>query len=69
MLRGHDEVAGARADVQQIRARGVDPAEEAAAARELQAIVRGEGTKLDYLPPPRHRTGFLGRLLRGEVAS
>ena len=66
MLRGHDEVAGARQMYEQITARGVD-AEEEQIARELQAVVRGEGTKLDYLPPPRHRTGFLGRLLRGEV--
>lgn len=66
MLRGHDEIAGAEQRYLKIRERGLEAAEEEA-ARALQAVIRGEGTKLDYLPPPRDRFDFARRMLRGEI--
>jgi hypothetical protein len=66
MLRGHDEVAGARETYEAMRASGLEPQAEQA-ARSLQAVVRGEGTKLDYLPPPRVRLDFARRLASGRI--
>ena len=66
MLRGHDEVAGAVETYTAYRGDGLTAAQEAA-ARELQAIILGQGTKLDYLPPPRRRREFARRLATGEV--
>ena len=72
MLRGHDEVAGARATYESIRASGLGPDQEEA-ARALQRVVTGEGTKLDYLAPPRARRDFAlglasGRILREQLS-
>ena len=66
MLRRHDEVAGAKERYETYRRRGLR-ADEAASARELQAIVLGQGTELDYLPPSRERLDFVRRLVNGEI--
>jgi hypothetical protein len=66
MLRGHDEIAGAEPTYREIQKAGVGPDDEDA-ARALQAVIRGEGTKLDYLPPRRDRFDFIRRLARGDV--
>lgn len=66
MLRGHEEIAGAEATYEQIRAAGVGPDDERI-ARALQAVIAGEGTKLDYLPPRRDRFDFVRRLVRGDI--
>jgi hypothetical protein len=66
MLRGHDEVAGAAETYDAFR-RGGLTGEQEAAARDLQGIVLGEGTRLDYLPPPRQRLDLMRRFANGEV--
>jgi hypothetical protein len=49
-LRRHSEIPGARECYEHLRAAGLDH-KQLAAARALQSIVTGSGTKLDYLPP------------------
>ena len=67
MLRGHGEVGGARERFALLRENGLS-ASQRSAALELQGIVRGEGTKLDYLPPRRDYVDFARRLASGQVA-
>lgn len=66
MLRNHREIPGVRESYESFR-RGHIGEAELAAARALQAAVLGAGTKLDYLPPRRHRRDFLIRLAKGSV--
>jgi hypothetical protein len=66
LLRDFQTIAGAREHYEELRAAGL--AEKAmGAARALQDIVTGKGTKLDYLPPKRRYADFARRLLKGQV--
>lgn len=66
LVRGHREIRGAREGYERFRAEGLSPAEESA-ARSLQAIVSGQGTLVDYRPPPKAVADFARRILTGEV--
>lgn len=64
LLRTHQTIAGAAEDYERLRSAGLD-ADRLAAARALQAVILGRGTKLDYLPPVRRPLRFLSSLLTG----
>jgi hypothetical protein len=66
MLRRHDEIPRLRENYERIRARGPSPA-EAERARELQAIVTGSGTQLDYVPASRDWRDFSRRFVNGSI--
>jgi hypothetical protein len=66
ILRTHREIAGARERYERLRESGLTD-EQLGAARALQDVVLGRGTKLDYLPPVRRPLGFLRRVLSGAV--
>jgi hypothetical protein len=66
MLRGHREIPGARERYEELRRTGLDERAEAA-ARALQAVVLGSGTKLDYLQE-RDWARFFSRIAQGTVA-
>jgi hypothetical protein len=65
LLRGFDTIPGAREIYERMRREGLQQ-HEVDAARSLQRVVQGEGTKLDYLPRRDYRE-FAGRLIRGSV--
>lgn len=65
MLRDHREIPGARDRYEELRRTGLSQ-EQKAAARRLQAIVLGSGTKLDYLQE-RDWARFLKRIARGTL--
>jgi hypothetical protein len=65
MLRDHREIPGARERYEAFRRTGLTPEQEAA-ARGLQSIVLGSGTKLDYLQE-RDVSRLLRRVARGTV--
>jgi hypothetical protein len=66
LLRTHQTIAGAAEDYERLRDEGLDP-ERLAAARALQAVILGRGTKLDYLPPLRRPLRFLASVLSGAA--
>jgi hypothetical protein len=64
LLRTHQTIAGAAEAYERIRAGDLDD-DRLAAARALQAVILGHGTKLDYLPPVRRPVRFLASVLTG----
>lgn len=66
LLRTHQTIAGAAEDYERLRSAGLD-ADRLAAARALQAVILGHGTKLDYLPPARRPLRLLSSLLTGAA--
>ncbi|HWH24595.1 MAG TPA: hypothetical protein VNW68_06855, partial [Candidatus Limnocylindria bacterium] len=62
LLRSHRTIAGAAEEYERLRHAGVDK-EHLAAARALQDVIIGRGTKLDYLPPVRRPLQLLQSLL------
>lgn len=66
LVRSHREIAGASETYESMRRDGLT-SEQSACARDLQTIVRGEGTVVDYRPPARNARDFTRRLLTGEV--
>jgi Capsule polysaccharide biosynthesis protein len=65
MLSSHDTIQGSRERYERIRATGISQPEREA-ARALQSVVLGAGTRLDYLPR-RELPDLLRRLARGSV--
>lgn len=66
MLEGHTRVPGSRERYEVLRGRGLG-AGEVAGAQELQATVRGEGTRIDYLATHRDWGDLLRRFLNGGL--
>jgi hypothetical protein len=65
-IRRHDELVNARRLYHELRERELTE-EELAGAHLLQGILRGEGTKPDYLPRGRDWHDFAERLLNGRI--
>jgi hypothetical protein len=63
-LRNHREIPGAREHFERLRRTGLTDEEEASAIA-LQEVVLGEGTKVDFMPPPRGRFELLQRVTIG----
>lgn len=67
MLTSHRDIPGARERYERLKETSLND-DQLAAARRLQDIVLGVGTKLDYLTPRRRWLNFTRRLLDGSVA-
>lgn len=64
LLRSHETIAGAAEEYERLRDEGVDE-DGVAAARVLQDVILGQGTKLDYLPPVRRPLRLLSSVVTG----
>lgn len=68
LLQSHRSIAGAREEYERLRRATIDE-ERLAAARALQDVILGRGTRLDYLPPVPRSLELLRRLLGGSALS
>lgn len=66
LLRSHREIAGARELYALFCRDGLDETSRRA-AEDLQAVVSGDGTRLDYLAPPREFIDLLKRIATSSV--